>query len=199
MSYTNFTPYGPGLSPTDISQVSNDNFYRLKTILDNLLPIGTVSMTAAATAPSGWLLCDGTAVSRTKYKELFDSIGTTYGTGNGTTTFNLPNLKGKIPVGYDATQTEFNALAKTGGDKNLQAHTHTIPNHQHGIRAEYGTNTNLVSAPPGQYNQLTTNTGYGFVTNYTQADGGGGATSSTGSGAGQNLQPYIVMNYIIKT
>jgi microcystin-dependent protein len=173
----------------EFNSFKNQNFYT---------PSGIMNMWLTATAPQGWLICDGSAISRTQYADLFSVLGTTYGSGDGTTTFNLPNLKGKVPVGYDSTQTEFNTIAKTGGDKNLQAHTHTIPNHQHGIRAEYGTNSNLTSAPPGQYNQLTTNTGYGFVTNYTQADGGGGATSSTGSGAGQNLQPYVVINYIIK-
>ena len=62
-----------------------------------IAPTGTIVMYAAGTAPSGWLLCDGTAVLRTTFASLFTLIGTTYGAGNGTTTFNLPNLQQKFP------------------------------------------------------------------------------------------------------
>ena len=70
-------------------------------------------MWLTASAPTGYLLCDGTAVSRTTYAGLYAVIGTTYGIGDGTTTFNLPNMKGRVPVGYDITQTEFNTIGKT--------------------------------------------------------------------------------------
>ena len=55
-------------------------------------PIGTINMYASTTVPSGWLLCDGSAVSRTTYSSLFNIIGTTYGVGDNSTTFNIPNL-----------------------------------------------------------------------------------------------------------
>ena len=85
-------------------------------------PSGTVLMFAGLSAPFGYLLCDGSAVSRTSYASLFTAIGTIHGAGNGSTTFNLPNLKGKIAAGIDSTQTEFDTLGKTGGAK---SHTHT--------------------------------------------------------------------------
>jgi microcystin-dependent protein len=77
---------------------------------------------------TGFLVCDGTAVSRTTYSTLFGIIGETYGVGDGSTTFNLPNLEGRFPMGVDAS----NALATTGGSNaditlsvaNLPAHTH---------------------------------------------------------------------------
>jgi microcystin-dependent protein len=84
-------------------------------------PSGAVMAYAGSAAPSGWLLADGTAVSRTTYADLFAVVGTTYGVGDGSTTFNLPNLKGRFPVGRDAAQTEFDTLAETGGAK---THTH---------------------------------------------------------------------------
>jgi microcystin-dependent protein len=90
-----------------------------------LVPVGTVISTALAATISGWLLCDGSNVSRTTYAGLFTAIGTTYGSGDGTTTFAVPNLKGRIPVGLDAAQTEFDTLGETGGAK---AHTHTNSN-----------------------------------------------------------------------
>ncbi len=64
-------------------------------------PAGIVSAFAGKTAPSGWLKCDGSAVSRTRYATLFAAIGTLYGAGDGSTTFNLPNLIGRVPFGMD--------------------------------------------------------------------------------------------------
>lgn len=66
-------------------------------------PIGIISPYAGATAPTGWLLCDGSAVSRTTYANLFTLIGTTYGAGNGSTTFNIPDMVGRVPVGRVAS------------------------------------------------------------------------------------------------
>lgn len=68
------------------------------------LDAGMLAPFATTTAPSGWLVCDGSAVSRTSYADLFTAIGTTYGTGDGSTTFNLPDLSGKQPI-YDGTAT----------------------------------------------------------------------------------------------
>lgn len=62
---------------------------------------GMISPYAGASAPAGFLLCDGSAVSRTTYAALFSIISTTYGVGDGSTTFNLPNLQGRIPVGKE--------------------------------------------------------------------------------------------------
>lgn len=101
---------------------------------------GFVQMFAGSTAPSGWLMCDGSAVSRTDYPDLFASIGTNYGAGNGTTTFNLPNLKGKVVAGVDSTQTEFAALGTSGGEKahklvvsEMPSHAHVQNAHGHGV------------------------------------------------------------------
>ena len=72
-----------------------------------LAPTGAINAYSGSIAPTGWLLCDGAAVSRATYSDLFALIGTTYGAGNGTSTFNLPNLKGRVIVGLDSSQTEF--------------------------------------------------------------------------------------------
>ena len=92
-------------------------------------PSGVVSAFAGSSAPSGWLLCDGSTVSRTTYSDLFAVIGTTYGSGDGSTTFTLPSLKGRMPVGLDSGQTEFDALAETGGAKTVTLATTEIPSH----------------------------------------------------------------------
>lgn len=149
-----------------------NNFYSTGTINE----IGAIVAYGGTLPPTGFLLCDGTAISRATFSALFAVIGTTYGTGDGSTTFNLPNLKGRVPVGLDTSQTEFNTMGKTGGHKLLQAHTH-------------GSIT------------LTPNAG---TTAGTAVKGGTGApdytatTGSTGGGNAENLQPYQVVNYIIR-
>jgi microcystin-dependent protein len=69
----------------------------------NRVPIGSINMYASTSAPTGWLLADGSAVSRTTYANLYNVIGTSYGTGNGTSTFNVPNLASRFPLGYSST------------------------------------------------------------------------------------------------
>ena len=79
----------------------------------DLCPVGSIVMYGAASAPTNWLLCDGTAVSRTTYADLFTAIGTTYGAGNGSSTFEVPDMQSRFPVGYDGGSSY--ALAATGG------------------------------------------------------------------------------------
>ncbi|EHL69933.1 hypothetical protein HMPREF1032_02932, partial [Subdoligranulum sp. 4_3_54A2FAA] len=64
-----------------------------------VMPVGCVIPFAGAAAPTGWLLCQGQAISRTTYAQLFSVIGTTYGSGDGKTTFNLPDMRGRVAVG----------------------------------------------------------------------------------------------------
>ena len=163
----------------------------LNAIQDNCeavsVPTGAISQFAGATAPANWLLCDGSAVSRTTYSALFSVIGDTYGTGDGSTTFNLPNLKGRIPVGYDSTQTEFNSLGKTGGEKK---HTQTLDElcpHSHNVSAYSLGASSTVKVASGTYANVGNPTG-----NIVIAQTGGGQPFNV-------LQPYIAMNYIIKT
>jgi microcystin-dependent protein len=80
--------------------------------ITNRSEVGTIKPWPKATAPSGYLLCDGTAVSRATYAELYAVTGDTYGAGNGSTTFNVPQLQGKTPQGYDGNTYN---LAGTGG------------------------------------------------------------------------------------
>lgn len=97
------------------------------------LPIGAIMPFGSDTIPDNWLLCDGSAVSRTTYQQLFNTIGTTYGTGDGFTTFNLPNLQGKIPVGKNANDTDFDTLGETGGEKEHTLTIQEMPQHGHSV------------------------------------------------------------------
>lgn len=100
-----------------------------------LSPTGTLIQFAGTTAPAGWLFADGSAISRSTYATLFGVIGTTYGVGDGVNTFNLPNMKGRVPVGRDAAQAEFDALGETGGAKTHTLGVSETPSHQHNVTA----------------------------------------------------------------
>ncbi|HET7110116.1 MAG TPA: phage tail protein [Gemmatimonadales bacterium] len=102
--------------------------------------VGEVIAYAGSTAPSGWLLCDGSLKSRSEYAALFAVISTTYNTGSETAdVFRLPNLKGKVIVGVDAAQTEFDTLGETGGSKNIVVGA--LPTHTHGFGHTHGMNS----------------------------------------------------------
>lgn len=149
------------------------------------LPLGTILEYSGGTAPKGYMICDGSAISRTKYSELFQLIGTTYGSGNGSTTFNIPDKRGKIGVGYDSTNTNFNALGKTGGE---ETHTLTIkemPSHSHNVYTNASGGGGVQFPPTGQWTASPSNFNW-----YTSSAGGNQAHN--------NLQPYITLNYIIK-
>lgn len=179
-------------------------------------PPGMISMFAGLSIPDGWVLCDGQAISRTTYANLFTAIGTLYGSGDGSTTFNVPNLKGKVPVGLDSGDTSFDALGETGGHKELQAHTHPGAAHNHtGTTNTEGAHVhNYVDYTPDGGAAVNFGSQYtvGGLTNYTRTTQAGTAhshtfttgtssteyTGSSGGGNAGNLQPYIVLNYIIK-
>lgn len=101
----------------------------MTTIVNPPIPTGTLHAFAGSTAPAGYLLCDGSAVSRTTYASLFAVLSTTYGAGNGSTTFNVPDLRGRAPVGAGSDSTAANNVSRTlgtkFGDTRLQSHTHT--------------------------------------------------------------------------
>jgi len=103
---------------------------------------GTILMFAAAAAPSGYLMCDGAAHVRATYPTLFAQIGTTYGAGDGATTFNMPDLRGRFPVGRNASDTAFDTLGEKAGSKDasLPAHSHTVNAHAHTVPAHAHTN-----------------------------------------------------------
>lgn len=105
------------------------------------VPSGTVNLYAGATAPASWLMCDGSAVSRTTYSELFTAIGTTYGAGDGTTTFNVPNLSGRVPVGLDSGNTDYDALGETGGSNTHTLTSAEMPSHNHNANAGNSSST----------------------------------------------------------
>jgi hypothetical protein len=174
------------------AQLNNDNLWSVVTggmqMFGGAVTQSATSGVVTTTAPTGYLLCNGDAISRTTYAALFTVLGTTYGTGDGSTTFNLPNLKGRVPVGFDSTQTEFDAMGETGGAKTHTLATSEIPAHAHDIQRNNVAASSTGADASTVYRTLA-NTGATYTT--TQTTGGGGAHN--------NLQPYITLNFIIKT
>lgn len=191
--------------------------------LHSIIPAGVIWAWdgAAGSPPTGWLTCDGSSVLRATYPDLFAVIGTQHGAADGTH-FNLPNYKGKVIVGFDASQTEFDSLADTGGAKTHAVSVAELPAHHHSVDPP-STTTGIQSANhthnPSSGNNFITNTG-GVSAAYSAGIGGTqeGSTgiqsashthsvdiaafnsADTGSGTAMSLlQPYGVANYIIKT
>lgn len=141
-----------------------------------------------SSAPSGWLICDGSAISRSTYSALFAIIGVTYGSGDGSTTFNIPDLRQRFPIGKAASGTA-STLGATGGSidhtHTSAAHTHTMGNHTHTM----GNHTHFVgSGAFGLRNPATTSAGAhthtysgttGTPSNSTTAQIGSGETVGT--------------------
>nr|BAR24282.1 phage tail fiber protein [uncultured Mediterranean phage uvMED] len=195
------------------------------TALPQAVPTGSVHMMATTTAPSGYLKCNGAAISRTTYAALFAIIGTTHGAGNGSSTFNVPDLRGEFVRGWDDSRgvDSGRSFASSQSDENKQ-HNHTAsstitdPGHFHYVAS--------ASSPNGSSNRLIDKAGQdlrfaasGFVGNdsrqdYTGASATGAASTgrsevkTTGisasvtvnnSAAGEARPRNIAMMYVIKT
>jgi microcystin-dependent protein len=185
-------------------------------------PIGAIIQYGGTTAPSSqWLICDGAAVNRTTYATLFVAIGVAFGSGDGSSTFNLPDLRGKFAVGKTATGYG-NVLGGTGGTKDavVVSHTHTVTStgtntinvtgttssdgdHIHGVRGGGSTGSAGYDAGPGA--GFSTNTSSAGAHTHTVSSSGSnsisvsGTTASSGtSGSDQNLPPYLSINYLIR-
>jgi microcystin-dependent protein len=196
----------PGISAAQLN--------RIETGIFEACPVGVVLPYAAAAAPTGWLICDGASVSTTTYADLFAAIGYQFG-GSGAA-FNLPNLKGRVPVGLDTGQTEFNVRGETGGSKThtltaseMPAHSHTVNSHDHGAAGAHIHGMNFFSGnvnnPGGAatsfriindaFDQFKATESDGNHVHSAQSPG----TNSQGSGAAhQNMPPYIALHYIIR-
>jgi microcystin-dependent protein len=166
----------------------------LKLMAKMVSPVGTVQAFAGSTIPSGWLLCNGQAVSRTTYAKLYSVIGTKYGSGDGSTTFNLPNLQGRVPVGVSSSDSDFD-LADTGGEKTHTLSVAEMPSHDHANGSwapinceEYGGSDTGgdISGSGRKFPYIASSRSWWKA-----------AFSKGGSGAHNNLQPYIALNYII--
>lgn len=150
------------------------------------LPVGTVIPYGGDTAPTGWLICDGSAISRTTYAGLFDVLGTAFGAGNGTTTFNIPDLRGKFPLGTATSGTG----STRGGSGGTIDHTHTGPSHQHAV-------TGLTVGTPSATTDVQSGAG-STVASSTHTHALTGSVDAAGSGnTGTANPPFQAVTYLI--
>lgn len=151
-----------------------------------LVPIGSIFPFAGASVPVGYLLCNGATYSVSTYPLLFNAIGGAYG-GNGTTTFAVPNFQQRMPIGAGGGYT----LSNTGGVSSMSLGIDQLPSHTH----SYTYNTTGSVSDSGAYPVG----GAPSVVNSISNDAQGGTTGSAGNGQVFNtMNPYIVVNYIIK-
>lgn len=166
-------------------------------ILEFLVPVGAVVPYISSTAPKGWLNCLGQAVSRADYADLFSVIGTTYGSGNGSTTFNLPDLAGRVAVGQGTgTGLTSRSMGSKSGAENHTLTTSEIPSHTHTSNASGGslgllTASGSNTASAGLDASASEPDLYAAPAALTIDSAGGG-------GSHNNMQPFTVLNYIIK-
>jgi len=155
-------------------------------VVSNIAPAGSVTAFAGETAPDGWLLCDGSPVSRSEYPSLFAALGVIYGNGDGSTTFNLPDYRGQFLRGRDASAgNDPDAASRTdrgdgqSGDKVGTRQGHEIGSHRHS-RPDASTNTSGTDwvGAKGASQKVTRQTGY--------------------AGGNETRPKNIAVNYIIK-
>lgn len=160
-------------------------------------PVGIISPYAGSSAPTNWLLCYGQAVSRTTYALLFAAIGTAYGAGDGSTTFNVPDLRGRVVAGLDnmggsaasrltgiSGSVSGTTLGASGGEEAHTLTTPEIPSHSH--VQQYA---NAGSGVDNTQSSTAGKTSPSASAMSTQSTGGGGAHN--------NVQPTFILNYII--
>jgi microcystin-dependent protein len=177
-----------------------------------LMPVGILLDFAGATAPAGFLMADGSAQDRVLFAGLFAVIGTTYGAGDGSTTFNLPDCRGRSAIGAGQGSGLTNrVLAAAGGEENhiltiaeLASHTHVQNAHTHVQNAhkhDLLMNAQGSTAGGGTLGPVAGAGPWGGVTTVTATNQNATPTNqNTGSGAGHNtMPPFIALNKIIKT
>jgi microcystin-dependent protein len=161
---------------------------------------GEVRMYGSSVAPTGWLNCDGSAISRTTYASLFAVLGTQYGVGDGLTTFNLPDIRSRAPIGLNAAGGG-GLSARIMGEKYGSESVNLLHNHQWYTQVAVGTDGSFSNvANPISLTQANEPTSSGL------AWSAGGSqlnanfyTNNALSGTQDNNQPSICINFIIKT
>lgn len=185
--------------------VADSDAVRMDQVSSAGVPIGAVIDWAGPTAPNNYMLCYGQEVSRSDYADLFSAIGVTWGSGNGTTTFNLPDARGRVSAGKDnmggvnAGLLSLMNSTTLGGTGGSQVHTldiTQIPSHSHGVTdAGHVHDYSIVSGSGG----IATGSGLGQTSAQTSGATTGISIQSTGGGLPHNnIQPTIIFNKIIR-
>ena len=170
-----------------------NNIATLTNYLNNENVIGKIMMWGSDTIPTGWLLCDGSAVSRSEYSELLSVIGLNFGYGDGINTFNLPDLRGRVSIGK-SSESEFDNIGEMGGEKIHKHRTQVAIDGTENEKYIYGFLGD--DGLPVYGSEVIQSAKRGTITPVTIEDGEPVRVSYTDNG--NSIQPYTVLNYIIK-
>lgn len=199
----NWEQFG-GLTPSEMAEEWLDIFLKFTGGNTTMIPVGTILEFAGSMLPDGFLWAHGQNVSRETYSDLFDAIGTTFGSGNGSTTFGLPDKRQRAGFGLDTGHSAFDALGEVGGVYEVTLQLSQVPNHNH-IQdvhthgAGYAAGEGFLAGGGGSQGG-SVYAGSGTTTPFAKNVKSVTATnqSSGGGGSHPNMPPYIVLNYIIK-
>ena len=169
---------------------------------------GEIKMWAGDEIPYGWLLCDGSEVSKTDYPELYGAIRDLWGVPSSSSNFKLPNLTGRVPVGYNSADTDttetFGQVGATGGARGAWYHTHSIGSsgaHSHASQGRMegsGTGANIFESYNGASKTRSVNVPRtGTNGNHTHSPGSSGSAGNKLAADKANMPPYAVVKYII--
>ena len=177
-----------------------------QSLINLVCPIGMVVPFAGVNPPTGWFVCDGSAVSRTTYAALFAQLGTYWGTGDNVSTFNIPNFVNRVPVGYGSGASW--GFGTYGGEASHQLSIAEMPGHDHNWSQsahDHGTHTHSVNPIPiGAGGNLQSGSGWAIGASTTAASSVPASYANinfVGQGgwqAHQNMPPYGVLYYILK-
>ena len=194
-------PEGTEISTVDTSQPTAPP----AAVASAVVP-GTIVPYAGSSEPSdGWLICDGRSVKQAEYSALFQVIGTTYGSGSGSATFSLPDLRGRFPLGKDnmgrgsanvVTATKADELGGVAGSEAHTLSTAEMPRHRHepDQNSAKERRFSVIEGGGGRFYHHTSSRSHtGIIGNerYTEYTGGGRSHN--------NMPPYMSLNYLIKT
>lgn len=188
--------------------MSNARMIAAAPSLNALVPAGVYLPFGGATAPTGWLSCDGSAVSRTVYSALFTAIGTTYGAGDGSTTFNLPSMVDRVAVGKSGTRTigttgGASSVTPSGSVANTTLSYSQMPSHRHEPRSYDGSGSRIACASgygsdTGEWAFPDVTTQLHWISNTTYEGGGGAHNHGLSISSVSVEQPWTCCHYIIK-
>jgi microcystin-dependent protein len=156
--------------------------------------VGEIRMFAGNFAPAGWMFCDGSKLPISEFETLFNLIGTTYG-GDGQETFNLPDLRGRLPMHFGTLSGTTFTLAESGGVESVTLTTNQIPSHTHPWVASstaVGLQTNPTNNLTAQSTQATV-----YIDDVPNANMAAVIPIVGGSQAHSNFQPYLCVGFII--
>jgi microcystin-dependent protein len=183
-----------GIGTTEPSSALDVKGGRIQDITGFVAPVGTLVMYGSTTAPAGWVLCDGTSYLRAgTYADLFAVISTTYGAADGTH-FNVPNMRGRVPVCYTTGNTSFDAMGETGGEQTHTLITAEMPAHVHSVDPPNKTSTTNSATHTHDTDIGSFTSGVGTAHNHASvtsagyyAYGGGAHAPSSTTGYGTDL------------